>query len=86
MATSTPVLLSFDSKTELQNIIEEAKAGLFSEAEDANMLANNILYLYNNQDKISRMGENARKLVEEKFSRRVCTGEWMKTLCQVMRK
>lgn len=84
MATSTPVLLSFDPETELRSIVEETGSGLFSEPEDAQTLANNILYLYENRSEITRMGANARKLVEEKFSKRVCTDQWVKILGQVM--
>lgn len=84
MATSTPVLLSFDSGTELQSIVQGSESGLFSEAEDVYMLAENILYLYGNRSEISRLGMNARRLTEERFSRRECNNNWLELLHQTV--
>ncbi len=84
MATTTPVLLSFDADTEWQQIVEQHRAGLFSEAEDAAALADNIVYLHDHPDEAAVMGQNGRKLVGERFSKTVCTRQYVKLVADMV--
>lgn len=80
MACSTPVLLSFDRNTELERIITENNAGLFSDAEDFAGLADNIKRVMNNSAQITCMGEHARSTAEKKFSSGVCLPQYLDVL------
>ena len=52
----------------IPDIINEGRTGLFCKVDDAHDLAQKILLLLDNNDLASRIGENGRRLVEEKFS------------------
>lgn len=82
MATGTPVLASFDSGTEMENLIRSEEIGLFSESEDYLMLADNITEIFNSKDKQEMFGKNARIYVEEKRNREVCTQRYIDVIKQ----
>lgn len=82
MATGTPVLASFDSGTDMENLIRSEEIGLFSESEDYLMLADNITEIFNSKDKQEMFGKNARIYVEEKRNREVCTQRYIDVIKQ----
>lgn len=86
MASGSPVLLSFDRDTELWNIINQNNCGLCSDAEDINGLVKNILYALEHKDSITVMGENARSLVEKKYSKQHGTCAYINLFEQVLAK
>lgn len=82
MATGTPVLASFDFGTELQSLVEKEGIGLFSEAEDAQTLAKNILTLYKNPAMISVFGKAAREYIELYVNREMATKEYLNQIME----
>lgn len=76
LSAGTPVLCSFD-KGELQQIIEQNKIGLFSEADDVHSLVNNILTLYSNRDMCREYGLNGRLFVEKNLTREVGVAKYL---------
>ncbi|MGI8952902.1 MAG: glycosyltransferase family 4 protein [Chitinophagaceae bacterium] len=64
--------------------IDEGKAGLFFEPENADDLAKNILQLFNNPDEAKLFGENGKKFVDQNFQReKIAAKFWeeLKLLC-----
>jgi glycosyltransferase involved in cell wall biosynthesis len=78
MATATPVLLSFDEGSELWRLIGENDCGYLAPAEDADALARQILAAQQDTEACRRKGENARRLVETRFSKETGTYEYVK--------
>ena len=76
LSAGTPVLCSFD-KGELQQIIEQNKIGLFSEADDVHSLVNNILTLYSNRDMCREYGLNGRLFVEKNLTKEVGVAKYL---------
>lgn len=73
MATGTPVLLSFDSGTELWRLIEKNKCGICSHAGDAEELVSAIQYALRHPVDLRIMGKNARMLAENLYSKEIGT-------------
>lgn len=68
MACGKPILVSADG--EIQSIIQDANAGLVSNAEDPEGLFNNILILLHlDENSLSQFGLNALKYSEDKFNK-----------------
>lgn len=68
MACGKPILVSADG--EIQSIIQNANAGLVSNAEDPEGLFNNILILLHlDENSLSQFGLNALKYSEDKFNK-----------------
>ena len=84
MATGTPVLASFDSETEMENIIMTEEVGLFSVADDFRGLADNILNLYADVGLKEKLGMNARIYVENNLNRRACTQKYIDTIMEIV--
>ena len=84
MATGTPVLASFDSETEMENIIMTEEVGLFSVADDFRGLADNILKLYADVGLKEKLGMNARIYVENNLNRRACTQKYIDTIMEIV--
>jgi glycosyltransferase involved in cell wall biosynthesis len=78
MATGTPVLASFDSGTELERMIKEEQVGLFSQSDDENQLAENILNVAKNHHLQTAFSQNARRYVIHNLSRKTCTDRYCK--------
>lgn len=68
LAMKKPVLLGVDGEAKTL-FIEEGKAGLFFEPENAVALADCVRQLLNNPALVAELGANGRKYVEEKFER-----------------
>ena len=67
MAMGRPILISVDGES--RKLVEQAKAGIFSEPEKAQMMSDKILYLKENPQVRQTLGNNGRKFVEEHFDR-----------------
>ena len=78
MASSTPVLLSFDRGTELWDLIERENCGLCSEAGDADQLAEAIEYAAAHREELSLMGQRARECVEKRYSMEAGTSAYIR--------
>jgi glycosyltransferase involved in cell wall biosynthesis len=67
MASGKPTILSIDGV--IREVIEKAEGGIFVPPSDSKKLAEAILFYYNNRDKISIHGKNARNYVKKYFER-----------------
>ena len=75
MACRRPILASFDEESLLQKIIQENNCGLFSQAENSELLKNNILFLCNNKELCREMGKNAFDFAQKKLTRKSNTNK-----------
>ncbi len=77
MACNTPIIASFDTDSELADIIKKSGAGICVEPEDAEQLKEAILQAYQNKD---LQNCNARDFVEKYASKKVCVPKYVKIL------
>lgn len=68
MLMKRPLIMSMP-EGEATRIVIENDCGIYSEPEDSNTLAKNILYLFNNKKITKRLGENGHDLVTKKYNR-----------------
>lgn len=68
MACGKPIILSVNG--EARNIFEEADAGVYVAPENFYQMSDAIIQLYEDRELCRRLGENGRRYVIEKFSRR----------------
>lgn len=73
MASGNPVIGSDNSGT--QELIEDTKTGLLFRQGNAQDLASKILFLINNPDLISKMGEAGRRFVLEHYTLDICVNK-----------
>lgn len=66
-ACGCPILLSIGG--EARQVLERADAGVFVEPEDAGQMAQALLQLKGEPERLHRYGENGRRFVEEHYSR-----------------
>jgi len=82
-ACACPVLLSIDG--EARKVLETAEAGVFIEPENAAQMAQAILQLKSEPDRLRRYGENGRRFVEANYSRQRLALELEELLRDTMR-
>lgn len=82
MSAATPVLCSFDKGGDLQHIIEDSQAGLFSNAGDPNALAENIMKFYNDRNMCRQYGLNGRKFIEANLTKEIGTSKYVEVIKQ----
>jgi glycosyltransferase involved in cell wall biosynthesis len=68
LAMGKPILLGVDGEAR-ELFIEKGNGGLFFTPEDADELAEKIMYLYANRNEISILGENGKQYVSINFNR-----------------
>ncbi len=68
LAMKKPLLLGVDGEARA-HFIEKANAGRFSEPENVDDLAKNLIQMANNPEELIQMGERARSYVSEHFNR-----------------
>lgn len=86
MSTATPVLLNFDAGTELWNLIEANKCGLCTNAGKTQELVEAIRYAKQHSEELNVMGENARKCVEQNYSKETGTGRIINLMEETLKK
>ncbi|MEC1752700.1 glycosyltransferase [Bacillus mojavensis] len=64
---ATPVI-SFDVKYSPRELIKEHETGMLVEPDDIEMLAESIIYLYDNPEKAIQYGQNAKNLMDTEYS------------------
>ena len=82
MSAGRAVVASFD-KGELTYILEQNKCGMYAPAGDVKAFANLIQTMVANRDECQKMGENARKLILKKFTRKHGTSEYVRIIKSV---
>lgn len=83
MATETAVIASFDGDSELCRVVNEGQAGICVEPENVEQATDAINKLFDDRKLLKKLGENGRKLAEEKFSKEKSVGEKIKVLKEV---
>lgn len=76
MSAGRAVVASFD-KGELTYILENHKCGMYAPAGDADAFAEMIKHLSQNRDECKAMGDNARKLILQKFTKAYGTSRYV---------
>lgn len=85
MACNTPIIASFDIKSELNNILKKSNAGKCVEAEDVEELSKAILeeYKYYLKNGIKKI--NSREFVEKYASKEVCVKKYINIIKYINR-
>ena len=84
LATGTPIALSFDSGSELWNLIERNDCGYLAQADDAKGLAMRIMEAYHDRAVLKMKGENGLKLVKESYSKEHGTKAYIRVIQQAV--
>ena len=84
MSAQRPVLASFDKGSEIQSIVEENSAGLFTKAGDKDALYNAILKLYNNPTLCNEMGVKGREFILNNLTRERSTSRYVEVIKSVV--
>ena len=79
MSAGRAVVASFD-KGELTYILENHKCGMYAPAGDADTFAGLIKHLAQNRDECKTMGDNARKLILQKFTKAYGTSRYVEII------
>ena len=83
MSAGRAVVASFD-KGELTYILENHNCGMYAPAGDATAFAELIKHLSQNRDECKMMGENARKLILQKFTKAYGTARYVEIIKSVV--
>ena len=73
MACNTPIIASFDTNSELADIIQRANAGICVDPENANILSDAILMYYDNNNIVCE----SREYVLKYASKKICTSKYV---------
>ena len=79
MSAGRAVVASFD-KGELTYILEKYKCGMYAPAGDASAFAELIMHLSQNREECKAMGDNARKLILQKFTKAYGTSRYVEII------
>lgn len=82
MASEMPLIVI--SEGEASNIVKEGFAGLCVPPKNLEILKEKILYIYKNKEEANKMAFNGRKLVEEKFNRKIISKELNNFLLELL--
>jgi glycosyltransferase involved in cell wall biosynthesis len=77
MAAKTPLLVSFDSESELVKFTKENDCGVCVPPDDADALCEAILAMKGDKEKRLQQGKNGRMFIDGNLSRRVGTGRYI---------
>ena len=80
LALKKPVILGLEGEAK-ELFIDEGKCGVSFEPENAEDLADKIMYIYNNRDQARQMGENGLNYAYKNFNRDIIAEEFYKQLC-----
>ena len=81
MACNTPIIASFDTDSELAEVLEKANAGVTVEPENAEKLANAILEMANGN---AAGFTGGREYAVENASKEKCTAKYVETIKQLL--
>ena len=84
MACGRPVIASISG--EVEKILNSAKSGAIAMAEDANSVADSILYYYNNRGKIIEQGQNGVMYVKQNVRKEVLISHAMEKMRNAINK
>ena len=84
MAGGRPILAAVPTDSEIRHLVAEAKCGVCVPAEDPQALAEAVLRLAGEPDRLKEYGRNARSYVVERYSRAIMTSRYRKLLGEVI--
>lgn len=84
MAMNRPIIISVDG--EARKLVEDARAGVFSEPEKPTALKEKIEYLLANPEIRLELGKNGRDYVNKKFNRNVLADSYFALIQKVLKK
>lgn len=84
MSAERAVIANFDEGTDLQNIIEQSSAGIFTKAGDFMALKDAIIKLYQNKSLCEEMGKNGRNFILSNLTRKIGTQKYIDTIRSVV--
>jgi glycosyltransferase involved in cell wall biosynthesis len=76
LASGCPVLAIMSKETDIARMLSKYKAGFTVSQNDVRELAKYILYLKKDSGQCQQMGENARKVFEELYERKICVHKY----------
>ncbi|MBV8052530.1 MAG: glycosyltransferase family 4 protein [Acidobacteriaceae bacterium] len=82
MACGKPVIVGVDGLA--RDMVEDANAGIFVKPQDSSALAGAILHLSRHPELCSALGENGRKYILQKFTRRRTAETYLRVLEEVI--
>ncbi|MEX2164522.1 MAG: glycosyltransferase family 4 protein [Sulfuricaulis sp.] len=80
LAAGRPVIFIGESNGEIARLIHEAECGYAVQAGDASRLTATITRLNGDPEMCGRLGENARRLFDDRFDKRLAFAAWEKVL------
>ena len=83
MACNTPIIASFDTDSDLADVIKDSGSGVVIEPEQTDSIINEILNTYQNKDKYTRI--NSRNYVYQNASKEQCTKKYLEVIQMVKR-
>ena len=81
MAAETPILASFDKKSELENIITSADCGICIEPDNENLFIDTIVDIY--KGTLKNKGINGREYILKNMGRKECTKKYVDTILDI---
>lgn len=86
MAAGVPIVASFDTPSEMQRTIMEAKCGFCAEAGNEEELYKRIVQLYENNKLKESFAENARRYAEENVSKKKAVAGYIRAIERTINK
>jgi glycosyltransferase involved in cell wall biosynthesis len=84
LAIGKPIICVSDPNSEVVEILKKSGAGLHSNIDDPQELADEIVELIDNPGKAAKMGLNGRDYFLENFERKNLTKQWKKVLKKIL--
>jgi colanic acid biosynthesis glycosyl transferase WcaI len=82
MAAERPVIASVSNDSGTAELINEGKCGIIAGCQNAQSIAEAILFAIENPEKMEVMGKRGRQLIQNKYSRKVCAAQYESLLQQ----
>lgn len=83
LSAGTAVVANYDRGTDIENILLGNNIGLFSDADDVEAFATDILHLYKNPDLCHKMGVQGRKFIEDNLTKEIGTSKIINLVEQI---
>jgi glycosyltransferase involved in cell wall biosynthesis len=80
MAAAKPFIAAVDEGSEIDRLAKEFECGLVVTPSDVEALKRAILWAFQNQEQLDRMGRLGREVFEKHYSRSICTHKFRRTL------
>ncbi len=75
MAAGKPIILAIDGV--IREVVESANCGIFCEPGNPNAIANAVLEMYNNRNKLVKIGKRGKVYLEKNFDRMIIAKEFI---------